>query len=271
MGESYFIDDVFYGRKSVEMAEFARARVDVVLEMIRSEREKAERGLRVLDVGCGDGACSKLFLDIDNEVYGIDKRADRVESAARKGIKAKVFDLVNGLPFEDGFFELVYAAEVLEHVYDTDFLLEEVSRVLKKNGVLIVTVPNIACLPNRIRTMLGLYPKYVAPSRKHWGVGEHVRAFTKDMLTGLLERNGFKVEATKANLVSLIPTRSTRKPWSKTLGKAFPTFGEVLICEARKKRLTSGMCPLRVEGCARANLPVTLLRARVIQPDVRLD
>ena len=43
MGESYFIDDVFYGRKSVDIAEFARARVDVVLEMIRSEREREQK------------------------------------------------------------------------------------------------------------------------------------------------------------------------------------------------------------------------------------
>lgn len=214
--------------------------------MIRAKRLEAERGLRVLDIGCGDGTCSKLILDMGNEVYGVDKRADRVESAVRKGVRAEAFDLVHGLPFEDGFFELVLASEILEHVYDTDFFLEEVNRVLKKNGVLIITVPNIACLPNRIRAMLGLYPKYVAPSRRHWGVGEHVRAFTKGVLTELLERKGFMVESAKANLVSVMPTRSTRKPWSKMLGKTFPTLGEVLICQARKKRLTSRMWPPRV-------------------------
>jgi ubiquinone/menaquinone biosynthesis C-methylase UbiE len=232
--ESYFIDDVFYGKTSPAMSEFSRARVDVALNMIKSEREKYGKSLRVLDVGCGDGTYSKMILDMGNEVYGIDIQSDRVKTAMHKGIKTKVADLTKGLPFKDKFFELVYAAEVLEHIYDTEFFLQEAKRVLKKKGVLIVTVPNIVCLPNRIRVVLGLYPKYIAPARKHWGVGEHIRGFTKGTLTELLEKNGFEVEDVKANLLSFIPSKKTMKPWSRLLGKIFPGSGEVLICKSRR-------------------------------------
>lgn len=235
--EPYFIDDVFYGKKSPAMAEFSKARVDVALDMIKSERGKTGNALRVLDVGCGDGTYSEMISDMGNEVYGIDIRPDRVERAKQKGVKASVADLTKGLPFKDEFFDLIYAAEVLEHIYDTEFFLQEAKRVLRKNGTLIVTVPNIACLPNRIRAILGLYPKHVAPARKHWSVGEHIRVFTKGTLIGLLERNGFKIEDVKANLVSFIPTRRTKKPWSKYLGKIFPGLGEVLICKARRNGL----------------------------------
>ena len=233
--EPYFIDDIFYGEKSSAMVEFSRLRVDVALHMIKSERERIGKSLKVLDVGCGDGTYSKTILDMGNEVYGIDIRPERVRSAKQKGIKAKVADLTKSLPFRDEFFDLVHAAEILEHIYDTEFFLHEVKRVLKKNGVLVVTVPNIACLPNRIRVILGLYPKYIAPARRHWGVGEHIRAFTKGMLTELLERNGFEVDRLKANLMSFMPTKRAKKPWSKILGKIFPNLGEVLICKARKK------------------------------------
>lgn len=235
--EPYFIDDVFYGKKSPAMAEFSKARVDVALDMIKSERGKTGNALRVLDVGCGDGTYSELISDMGNEVYGIDIRPDRVERAKQKGVKASVADLTKALPFKDEFFDLIYAAEVLEHIYDTEFFLQEAKRVLRKNGTLIVTVPNIACLPNRIRAILGLYPKHVAPARKHWSVGEHVRVFTKGMLIELLERSGFKIEDVKANLVSFIPTKRTKKPWSKYLGKIFPGLGEVLICKARRNGL----------------------------------
>ena len=235
--EPYFIDGVFYGNKTPAAAEFSKARVDVALNAIKSEREKFGRSLKVLDVGCGDGTYSKMILDMGNDVYGIDIRSDRVESAKQKGIKAKVTDLTKGLPFKAMFFDLVYAAEILEHIYDTEFFLQEAKRVLKKNGALIVTVPNIACLPNRLRVIFGLYPKYIAPARKHWGVGEHIRGFTKGMLIELLERNGFKVEDMKANLLSFIPTKRSKKPWSKFLDKIFPGLGEVLICKAKKNQI----------------------------------
>jgi ubiquinone/menaquinone biosynthesis C-methylase UbiE len=233
--EPYFIDDVFYGEKSAAMAEFSRARLDAALSMIKIEREKSENSLRILDVGCGDGTYSKMILDMGNDVYGIDIRADRIKSAKQKGIKAKVANLTKGLFFEDSFFDLVYAAEVLEHIYDTEFFLQEAKRILKKKGTLIVTVPNIVCLPNRIRAVFGLYPRHVAPARKHWGVGEHIRAFTKGMLIELLERNGFEVEDVKSNLLSFVPAKNSKKPWSKFLGKMLPSLGEVLICKARKK------------------------------------
>jgi 2-polyprenyl-3-methyl-5-hydroxy-6-metoxy-1,4-benzoquinol methylase len=235
--EQYFIDDVFYGKKSPAMAEFSKARVDVALDMIKSERGKTGNVLRVLDVGCGDGRCSEMILDMGNEVYGIDIRPDRVESAKQKGIKASVADLTKSFPFDDEFFDLIYAVEILEHIYDTEFFLQEAKRLLRKNGTLIVTVPNIVCLPNRIRAIFGLYPKHVAPARKHWSVGEHIRVFTKSMLINILERNGFEIEDVEANLVSFAPTKRTKKPWSKYLGKIFPGLGEVLICKARRNGL----------------------------------
>jgi SAM-dependent methyltransferase len=232
--ESCFVDDVFYGEKTSDMVEFSEARVEAALSMIRYEKARAGGALRVLDVGCGDGTFSKMIFDMGDDVYGINKRAERVEIARQKGVKASVADLGEQLPFDDQFFSLVYAAEVLEHVYDTEFFLHEAKRVLKRDGALIITVPNLACLPNRVRLVFGLYPRYVAPARKHWGVGEHVRAFTKGMLIELLARNGFEFEDLRANLVSLLPTRRTRRPWSKRVGRVFPAIGEVLICKARK-------------------------------------
>lgn len=231
--ESYFYDDVFFGKKSQEMVEFPKTRIDVALDMVRRERLSSGSILRILDVGCGDGTCSKKISDMGNDVCAVDVRQGKAREASLKGIKVIVADLEKGMPFAPASFDLVYATEVLEHVYDTEFFLQEARRVMNKNGVLIVTVPNLACLPNRLRMIFGLYPKYIAPARKHWGVGEHVRAFTKNMITELLMRNGFRIEDVKANVVSFVPTRRTRKPWSKRLAKAFPGLGEILICKAR--------------------------------------
>ncbi len=168
-GDSYFIDDIFYGKKSSAMVEFSRLRVEIALNMIGSETLETVRSLKVLDVGCGDGEFSVMILNMGHEVHGIDSKPDLVACARRKGIKAKVADVRKGLPYEDENFDLVYAAEILEHIYDTEFFLKEVYRVLKKDGAVILTVPNIACLPNRIRMIFWSIPEIYRPSEKALG------------------------------------------------------------------------------------------------------
>lgn len=59
--------------------------------------------------------------------------------------------------------------------------------------------------------------------------------FTSGTLKQLLEESGFVVEKMMSNLVSFIPGRLTRRPWSVTLGRLMPGLGEVLIVKARKR------------------------------------
>jgi len=70
--------------------------------------------------------------------------------------------------------------------------------------------------------------------RTRYTFGGHIRIFTSGTLKRLLEENGLAVEEITANVVSFIPTRLTRRPWSVTLGRLMPGLGEVLIVKARK-------------------------------------
>lgn len=208
-------------------------RVEPCLDIIRDERERKGRELRILDLGCNDGTVSKLIGDMGNEVHGVDVIPRHVESANKKGIKAVVCDIEDGLPYEDDFFDIVYAGVLLEHIFDTDALLKEAGRVLMREGLLIVSVPNICSFPNRIRIMFGLYPKFIAPAPS-WRLGGHVRAFTAGALAKVFENNGFKTEKLVGNFVSFFPTFQTSRPWSRLLGRALPRLSEVLIASARK-------------------------------------
>jgi len=82
--------------------------------------------------------------------------------------------------------------------------------------------------------LFGKGPKFYTSSLS-WEFGGHIRIFTSRTLTRLLEENGLAVEEMTSNLVSFVPTRSTRHPWSVTLGKLTPSLGEVLIVKARKR------------------------------------
>ncbi len=93
-------------------------------------------------------------------------------------------------PYPDGFFDVVLFCEVLEHlVYDPMFTLRNIHRVLKKDGVLIVTTPNVARYQNVERMLNGenIYDPYSG----YGAYGRHNREYTRDELHRLLAQFGF--------------------------------------------------------------------------------
>jgi SAM-dependent methyltransferase len=102
-------------------------------------------GRRVLDAGCGVGyGCELLLRAGAAEVVGIDNSAAALE-LARSSVSGDVrWDLGNvaSLPYDDGSFEVVVCFEVIEHVDDQDQVLDELARVLRSDGLLLISSPN---------------------------------------------------------------------------------------------------------------------------------
>jgi len=100
----------------------------------------------ILDVGCGNGLLLSQFLESndENEYCGIDFSEELI-----KRTKQKIHDkamLVCGdalkLPFKHSSFDIVTCTEVIEHVNGQMRLLQEIHRVLKPMGLLLITLPN---------------------------------------------------------------------------------------------------------------------------------
>lgn len=89
---------------------------------------------RALDIGCRDGYWSEKLKERGYEVSAVD-----IEPHYSGAITHNV---ENGLPYPDGTFDLVWCTEVIEHLYKPEFLLEEINRVLKPDGMAILTTPN---------------------------------------------------------------------------------------------------------------------------------
>lgn len=103
---------------------------------------------RVLDIGCGRGFYTKLtsFFPYVKEIQSIDANPEYVKKAKRnvgndKRVTIKVGSIFN-LPFKDNYFDCIIASEILEHLSDDKKAVTELHRVLKKNGTLLVSVPN---------------------------------------------------------------------------------------------------------------------------------
>jgi len=158
----------------------------------------------LLDIGCGSGyLLTNLHKKIPaTKLYGIDIYANK---KLNKQIIYKQFDITEGIPFRSNIFECVVLGEVIEHVPNTDFLLREISRVLIKGGILVISTPNLVSWANRVLVPIGIQPLFTETSSeinlgrqlKILGQGSkvqgHLKIFTSRSLAEILEREKFKI------------------------------------------------------------------------------
>ena len=100
-----------------------------------------------LDVGCGAGYSMKKAQEEFNCICsGIDPNPSehgvgRINSNYNVGIDNILFGKAEDIPFSDKYFDTVYSSHVLEHVDDINKSLQEMKRVMKDNGILIIGMP----------------------------------------------------------------------------------------------------------------------------------
>ncbi|MEA2053584.1 MAG: class I SAM-dependent methyltransferase [Candidatus Thermoplasmatota archaeon] len=101
--------------------------------------------LKILDAGCGEGhLIERLYRkNKNNFYYGIDITKIAIQKAKDRCPYAtvKLCDL-SKINFDDGFFDVVICTEVLEHIYNYHIAITELKRVLRPEGLFIVTFPN---------------------------------------------------------------------------------------------------------------------------------
>jgi len=151
----------------------------------------------------------------------------------RRRHPAACFDATRPFPFIDGSMAAVLMGELVEHVYYPEEMLREVHRVLRPGGILVLTTPNLATLPDRLCFLFGSAPRQVDPLHPHLSL--HIRPFTVGSLRRLLDVVGFDLIAVRSNFVG-VHLGSGRWLQSRTLAKLFPGLGGSLVVSARRRR-----------------------------------
>ena len=209
-------------------------------------------GRNFLDIGCGDGSFTVLLKAAlkAKEAIGIEIAPAAIDVLKAKGINAYQLDIDEGkFPFEDGYFNVVYCGEIIEHLFNPDSLLDEVHRILKPGGKCMITTPNLAGWSNRFSLLLGYQPFATSVSPEHEGAGKlilkvvegqggHIRVFTVRALKELLKIHAFKILSVEGCPVRVNTTSSNLffnsvKAIDKVMS-VFPSLASRVIVVAEK-------------------------------------
>ena len=148
---------------------------------------EAQPGERVLDLGCGAGRFVRALQELGADAVGVEIAEGALERARRNvpGADLRLVEPDGSLPLGHGEVDLVWCSEVLEHVADTTSFLTEARRVLRRDGRLLVTVPDHG-LVRRTALALLRYEAHYDP------LGQHLRFYTRRSLAAALAATGFE-------------------------------------------------------------------------------
>ncbi len=182
---------------------------------------------KVLDVGCGDGSVSKFLFDRKFDVFSFDLSKIALRKTRKRGLRNIILTSAEGnLPFKNNIFDTAFCGDIVEHLFNPLGLLEEVYRVLKKEGRVVVSFPNMAYWPYRMHYLThGCIPKTEGSENPPWD-WEHIRFFNTSLLKKMLFETNFRLEQVYG---------VSHGKFEKILAKKFSNvFSRIIIAEARK-------------------------------------
>jgi SAM-dependent methyltransferase len=206
--------------------------------MLAAALDDAPAPARILDLGCGDGAAASLAAQRNpgHHLIGFDWSAGALGRARRLGLTV-VRSGVDPIPVASGSVDVVIMSELIEHLVDTDSALDEVFRVLRPGGSLLLSTPNLAAWYNRGLVLLGVQPIFSEVSlRGVYGrpghvVAGHLHLFTRGALVGLLAARGFTGIGVRGARYHDVPR--PLRPLDRAFC-AWPAAASILLVHARK-------------------------------------
>jgi SAM-dependent methyltransferase len=218
---------------------------------------------KLLDVPAGEGALSTRLSEAGFDVQACDLYP---EIFRVPGIPVRCGDLSGVLPYADAEFQYITCLEGLEHIENPHQAIREFARLLEPGGHIVISVPNILNIEERMKWLLNGYTSHFKPiSQEHlrmrheqWGEKEevvlHINPIAYTELRYILEKYGFEVQGTyrdkpKPNiwlywpLVAMIrffarltPERKRRERWTEELASdAVLLGGNTIVLHAVKR------------------------------------
>ena len=189
----------------------------------------------VVDIGAGSGRDLGFVKDRfpDASLHAIECMPANIIALERQGIKTYPNDIESEvLPFHNESIDLFICNQILEHTKELFFILHEITRALKVGGFVIVGVPNVASLHNRIGLLFGKHPTQSKTC------SAHIRCFSKnDFLLFLQEcfPEGYSLKSFDGSQFYPFPSFLSRP-----LARAFPSMAFSIFFLLKKTRVYEG-------------------------------
>ena len=175
--------------------EFHEIRFKDMFNNIKEIKGKIKKS-SILDIGCGYGEFLSYMKKQKLDCYGLELSEDAIDyiKKFKKGIKIKQFNITKGL---DGYgkkkFDIISLLSVLEHSQDPIKLLKSINKILNKNGILIIDVPN-----DFNAFQLAAVKKFKI--KKYWFFPpRHLNYFSLKSLRHVLKKCKFKIKIAQSS------------------------------------------------------------------------
>jgi SAM-dependent methyltransferase len=212
-----------------------RLGIDLSLNYGRKPIEGFLRGIapfeRVLDIGAGRGDDLAIARAVcpGARLFGLDSYPVNIRLLEKQGIEVHSGNLERDvLPWPGASLDVIIGNQILEHTKEIFWILHEISRTLKVGGHLIIGVPNLAALHNRILLAAGRQP---SPLKNN---SAHLRGFTKRDMIALLNSafpEGYHLDGFAGGNFYPFP------PWlARPLAALFPTLAYGIFFRFKKTR-----------------------------------
>lgn len=188
---------------------------------------------RILDIGCGRGLMLYYLKKYFRASYVVGTQYSNAAIAyAREklGIEVKRGDLGDNYSDIEKELDMICFWHVLEHIDDVDLYIELSYRLLKKNGKLLIEVPNSSSFSQKITGGLWM----------GWDIPNHLTHFTPDSLSMVLERHGFEV-IKKRYFSAEYSTFTTVQSFLNKISGKWNVFYNSLLIGNKKSRLSLGI------------------------------
>lgn len=162
---------------------------------------KLSKGPKILELGCGDGLVTRELIKHFNEIVAVDGSKIRIERAKKQinSIKYKKGKIMFFVSFFENFkpntfFDTIVMSGILEHVNDPILILKSYKKWLKKDGYILVVVPNAESLHRRVGKIMGLISDVHELTEQDILVG-HKRYYDINLLKNDITKSGLQIES----------------------------------------------------------------------------
>lgn len=156
--------------------------------MLRHSSDGPDKRFKVLDIGCGKGIFLDSLRSDKFDKFGIEINKAGYQECLKKNIRMSDKGIAES-DFNEGFFDIITFWHVIEHLADPLATLNAAKRLLKKNGILIISTPNTQSLGFKLGRDLWF----------HLDAPRHPVLFNKKSIKFLTEEAGFEILAKAAN------------------------------------------------------------------------